>query len=696
MIRTLRAAALAAALALPAAGAPAGISEAWYLARGRANMRIGNYAAAVEAYRKALAEDPRSREASRGVPLALLQNGDTDLAVAEIDRHLARFPDDAELAFRQAGLLQWSRYAYRSRDAIRCLRMGLAVRDDPARRRELARLLARDRATVGEALAEYDRLLAAAPADPALRAERLKLLLWDPARRDAAVEELRRRRREAPADADAARTLARLLAADPRTAAEAVALHDELLARRPDDPELALGRARALSRAGRRAEARDAYARALALRPGAEARLERAELLAADPATRDEARAEFQAVLRAEPRSRRARLGLARVLGARKETSHDAIAAYETVLAAAPRDAEAHRGLARAYAWTGDADRALAHGDLAGRYGPPRPEVAALERDLRRGREPAAGAGGRALSQAGGAFALGSAGAFATGRGEPTPFTSSAVEAGVASHRGPDGARAEGAQVRITGQWRPRPAVRLDVAGGWDGARLGGQGLQGLARIEGALGAATVSASAWRAPRLDSFRAYAGETVDGTRVGAASETAAGLRVAFAGQDVRGELSARAGTVAGLGFRSTLTAGVSARADRLLARPGGFELWAGAAGETVHHARDLSGDGAAADPAAPRLFSPPLHATASPRLTLSRDDGLAGRFLVDAGPAVQLTTGANRAVRAGGDVRAAVLRRVGGRLQLSAEARYGRLASVHAAFSAAVGAELLFP
>ncbi|ACL65273.1 Tetratricopeptide TPR_2 repeat protein [Anaeromyxobacter dehalogenans 2CP-1] len=695
MIRALLAAALAAAIALPAAARPAGISEAWYLARGRANLRIGNCAAAVEAYRKALAENPRSREASRGVALALLQNGDTDLAVAELDRHLARFPDDAELAFRQAGLLQWSRYAYRSKDAVRYLRMGLAVRDDPARRRELARLLARERATLGEALAEYDRLLAAAPDDRALRDERLRLLLWDPARREAAVEELRRRRREGPGDAAATRTLAGLLAADARTAGEAVGLYDELLARRPEDAELALGRARALAKAGRRAEARDAYARAIALRPSAEARLERAELLAADPATRDEARAEYQAVLRAEPRSRRARLGLARVLGARKETSGEAIAAYETVLASAPQDAEAHRGLAQAYAWNGDPDRALAHGDLAGRYGPVRPELAALERDLRRGREPAAGGLARALAQTGGDFAISSAGAFATGRTDPTPFTTGAVEAGAAAHRGPDGARAEGAQVRVTGRWRPDPAWRLDAAGGWDGARRAGQGFQGALGVEGSLGTATLAATVSRAPRLDSFRAYAGELVDGRVVGAASETAAAVRVALAGRDLRGELSARAGTVSGAGLRSTFLAGAAARADRVLARPGGFELSAGGAVEAVHHARDLSGDGPVADPAAPRLFSPPLHATASPRLTLARGDGLAGRLVLDAGPAVQLTTGPRGAVRAGGDARAAVFRRLG-RIQLSAEARYGRLASVHTAFSGAVGAELLFP
>ncbi|HEY6099768.1 MAG TPA: tetratricopeptide repeat protein, partial [Anaeromyxobacter sp.] len=200
-------AALASAALAAATPASAGMAESWYLARGRANMDIGNYASAIEAYESALRQNPRSREASRALGIARERNGETDRAVAEFDRHLAAFPDDADVAFRQARILQWSRYAYRSGDAIRYLRMGLAARDDPARRRELARLLGRERATAGEALAEYDRLLAKEPRDPSLREERLKLLLWDPRRRDDAIRELEARVRERPDDDRAQRDL---------------------------------------------------------------------------------------------------------------------------------------------------------------------------------------------------------------------------------------------------------------------------------------------------------------------------------------------------------------------------------------------------------------------------------------------------------------------------------------------------------
>ena len=57
MIRVAAAAALVAA-ALLASRASAGVAESWYLGRARANARIGNHAAAIEAFRKALAEDP--------------------------------------------------------------------------------------------------------------------------------------------------------------------------------------------------------------------------------------------------------------------------------------------------------------------------------------------------------------------------------------------------------------------------------------------------------------------------------------------------------------------------------------------------------------------------------------------------------------------------------------------------------------
>ena len=687
----LRAALLGVLLAA-ADAASAGVAESWYLSRGRANMKIANYGAAIEAYERALEANPRSREASRSLAVARLRNGETDRAVAALDRHLARFPDDAELAFEQARILQWSRYAYRSGDAVRYLRMGLAARDDPARRRELARLLGRDRATLDEALAQYDRLLAASPKDEALREERLRLLLWDRRHRGAALRELEARERERPDDERVARELARLVLEDRGRADEAAARHERLLARHPDDPALRLGHARALARAGRRAEAREAYDRAVGLAPALETRLERAELLAADPATRDAARAEYEAILRTSPGSRRARVGLARVLGARQETSPAAIAQYEAVLRQAPRDAEAHRGLARAYAWTGDPDRALAHGALAERYGPPAADVVEVERSLRRGREPALGGGARLLEQPGDAFGLSAIAAFVAGRAEPTPFTSSAVEGGVATYRR-DGATAQGPFLDLRGEWRPSPGRRLLLGAGFDAARLEGHGLSGGIGWERRSEARGVEVALSRAPRRDSFRALAGEVIDGRPIGAASEDAAAVRVAAAGERLRLALSARAGAVSGAGMPTVFLAGLAARADREVLRLGRWAVTAGAAAEATHHARDLSG--ADGDPAAPRLFSPPLFASASPRVGLARDARPSGRLEADAGPAVQVTTGRDAGVRFGGDVRLSASQRLGEHVQVDVGGRAERIAEVHERFELSARAALLF-
>ncbi len=692
MIRTVGAALLAAAVGV-AAPARGGVAEEWYLSRGRANMRIGNYAAAIEAFRKALDEDPRNREASRSLGVACARNGETDRAVAEFDRHLSRFSDDAEIAFEQARILQWSRYAYRSGDAIRYLRMGLAAKDDPARRRDLARLLARDRATLAQALAEYDRLLARTPEDPDLRAERLRLLLWDPRRREEAIRELERREAERPGDEKVQRDLARLEADDPVRAHRAVSRLDALLGRHPDDPDLLLGRARALARDGRREEARAAYARALAARPSTDVRLEYAGLLARDPATREEARAEYEEVLRSAPRNRRARLALARVLMARRETSGAAVAQYREVLQESPSDAEAHRGLARAYAWNGDADRALAHGALSERYGPATPDVERIERSLRRGREPALGFGARVLDQSGGAFSLSSTAELASGSAEPTPFTSTTVEAGVASYRG-DAGQSDGPFFGALGEWRPSPGHRLRAALSLDGARLPGERISGEVRWEREDGGRTLSLGLARAPRRDSFRAYAGEVVSGQRVGAASDEVAAVRAVWAADRNRLELSGRAGLVSGAGMPDVFTAGAAARADRALLRNGAWTLSLGGAIEATHHGRDLSGlpDG---DPTAPRIFSPPLFASVSPRVSILRDAGLAGRIEVDAGPAVQVTTGRSAAARAGGDVRASIVQRIGDRVRLGATVRAERIADVYTRAEASLGAALLF-
>ncbi|HEY6101157.1 MAG TPA: tetratricopeptide repeat protein, partial [Anaeromyxobacter sp.] len=414
-----------------------------------------------------------------------------------------------------------------------------------------------------------------------------------------------------------------------------------------------------------------------------EARLEHADLLAADPATRDAARAEYEAVLGASPRSRRARIGLARVLMSRKETSPAAVVQYQEVLRESPRDPEAHRGLARAYAWNGDADRALAHDDLADRFARPGAPSVARDLALRRGREPALGGGARFLAQPGGPFAVWSAAALVSASADPTPFTSSSVEGGLGSHRG-DGVHAEGTLLGASAEWRPEPGERLRAGFTWDGARPSGQQAGGELRWEQDREGRSISVAASRTPRRDSFRALAGEIVSGERVGAASDNVGEVRFAIEDGRDRLELSARAGAVTGEGFRAVFTVGTSARADREIHRSGAWQVRLGASAGATHHARDLSGL-SGGDPLAPRLFSPPAFLTASPRVEIVREIGPASRIALDAGPALQLTAGPGGGVRAGGDFRVSVARRFGNWLRLGLQERGERIADVYQRF-----------
>jgi tetratricopeptide (TPR) repeat protein len=686
--RLARVALVAASLA-GAPAAHASVAESWYLARGQANLGIANYAAAIEAFEAALRENPASREASRGLALAYERNGETDRAVAQRDRHLARFPDDADVAFEQARVLQWSRYAYRSRDAVRYLRLGLARRDDPARRAELARLLARDRATLDDALAEYRRLLGARPDDAALRREYVRLLLWDPSHRAEATRELERWTADHPGDDAAARDLARLLATDPRRAGEAASRFEALLARQPRDPDLLLGRARALAAAGRRAEAAAAYDRALAARPSLEVRLERADLLAADPGTRDRARAEYEAVLREAPRSRRARVGLGRILAARKETSRAAIAQYQAVLADSPGDPEAHAALARAYAWNGDADEALAHGDAA--RGSGGGEVDALRRSLRAGREPSAGAALRLVLQPDGPYALHEAALLASGSADPTPFTSSAVEAGWARASG-GGVETSGAVLLARGEVRPRPGVRVSGQLGWDGLRLAAA-LTGGVRLDLGEPADGLSVVAERTARSDSFRARAGERVGEAIAGAASENAIEVRLARPLGPLQATASLRAGAITAGASRPDAFGTVRAGATLPLALGGGWTVTPGAEVLAATAARDESGLGPAPDPLSPRVFTPPLFASAAARVAVAREDPR-GRLDAELAPAVQLVGGAGGSVRGGGMARAAYTGRFGW-LRLQAEVRAEQIADVYRRVAGGLAAAALF-
>jgi tetratricopeptide (TPR) repeat protein len=717
MLTAPRALLVAVALAAVPLAASAGVSEQWYLLRGRSNMKIKNYRAAIEAFQKACELDPASREASRSLVLAYERNGETDRAIAQLDSYLARFGDDPEMAFKQARWLGWSRYAYRRGDAIRYYRMGLRSQDDASRRRELARLLARDKATLDEALGEYRTLLAAAADDGALRAEYHELLLWDPRHRPEAITELTRDADAHPEDGARALAVARLLADEPGREGEAAERYRGALARR-DDARVELELARVLARAHRRAEALVAYGRAVELRPrDVGVRLERARVLAGERARRPEALAEYRRVLEARPKdlglrleyarllaadesgreaalgevarlareapdSREVRLTYARLLGARRDTSEAAIAQYEREAEVRPESTEAHAGLARAYAWNGDADRALWHADRALAREPAQPEVSRLRADLGRGREPWLGGVARALSsQSGGKDLLGVQGGLRASR-ELTPFARGTLEGGAESFAGEDRS-ADGARFALEVEGRPSTEARLEAALAYDGVRGGAAALTGRLGYTHGTPEERLGLFAERRARLDSFTAFAGDASG--RLGLASENVVGATVAFLAGALRIELRPEAGAVTHAVSPANGYLGGTATVALPLAAGGAWRLAAALESRGAHYAEDRSATSGDARPS-DGYFSPSLFLSETARAVLVGEAPLRWRFELALGPALQLVEGApGDGVHAGGDARVALWWRAGDRVWWSVSASGERVGTSYTRF-----------
>lgn len=170
-------------LALYSAAAPAAVCavdfvESWYLSRGRANMEIENYKAAIEAFEKVVEHNPTHREALRSLGLAYERQGLKDKSIETFDRYLAQYDDDPEIAFKQAQALEWSRYAYREKDRLKYYRMGLKRKDDVAMRLKYASHLAARKETAQEAIAQYDKVLAAQPRNAQAHQGLAKAYAW--------------------------------------------------------------------------------------------------------------------------------------------------------------------------------------------------------------------------------------------------------------------------------------------------------------------------------------------------------------------------------------------------------------------------------------------------------------------------------------------------------------------------------------
>lgn len=671
---------------------PASGTEWWYVLRARANMKIGNYGAAIESYEKAAELNPDNREALKQLGVAYEKQGLTTRAIEAYDRYLARFDDDPDVAFKQADILGWERYAYRRDDAIRYYRMGLARREDLDRRHKLARLLAMDRGQLAPALAEYRKLLAARPGDAKWRAEYRELLLWDPKHLDEAIAEYRRYEKERPGDFEVERRLAELLARKDPKSDEAARRYAALVARRPEDPKLRLVYAELLGADPRkRAQAIEAYREAVDRNPRYEVRETYADLLSSDAARRPEAVLQYRVLLREKPRDVGVRLKLARLLAAKRGDTRAAIGEYETVVAQDPDNAEAHDGLAQAYAWLGDRDRALHHSNLALRYGAEARRSARLRGDLLEGRERRVGPIARGLLQEGGSKTeLRGVGVGVRGRGDVTPFLTLGGEVGFEDYfRSGSGDQSGNNQAagyfEIDGEYRVTPERRVELGIGYHSLTGSGRDVLGRAAF-----ASEGERFDWRVGferklRYDSFAALAGESVGGLAIGAARENRFYGRIERTGERLVGGVEPYAGWVGSRGSDENPFVGLRGDVRGKLGELGIVEFWPFYRVNVVHYENDAFGvDPLAAKPEAGGYFSPQFFAEQVPGLRLEGHWGRSHEAVLEGGPAAQFVDESNGSMRfeLGGQARLAYVLHLSEALVWSFDTSFTRVGDVY--------------
>ena len=378
------------------------LKESWYMDRGKANMEIKNFKAAIEAFEKLIEINPDNREAMRLLGLAYEKQGLTDKAIMHYDRYLNRFPDDAEIAFKQARYLEASRYAYRRKDVIKYYRMGLKVQENQENRHRLAKLLAADKINLDEAVQQYRILLKKDPGNPTIREEYRKLLLRDDRYLSEAIQEYEKAVKAQPESFELNHQLAGLYYKDDRFTQKAIEQYQKLTADRPHDVSLRREYAKALAKSDRHfEEANKQFLMVLKQKDDFETNRDYADHLAKRETTHDEALDRYEQLVKKYPNNIDVRMKYAKLLSARFERIDLAIEQYEAVLEMDPKNSSAHQELARVYAWKGDNDQAIYHSKLALKYNSQDTIASSLKADLMKGREPRIFAGLTYLDQSG-------------------------------------------------------------------------------------------------------------------------------------------------------------------------------------------------------------------------------------------------------------------------------------------------------
>ncbi len=328
------------------------LKESWYMDRGKANMEIKNYKAAIEAFEKLIELNPDNREAMRLLGLAYELQGLTDKAIMHYDRYLNRFPDDAEIAFKQARYLEGSRYAYRKKDVIKYYRMGLKVQDNHENRHRLAKLLAANKNTLDEAVKEYRILLKKDPRNPAIREEYRKLLLWDNRYLSEAIQEYENAVKAQPEKFEINHQLARLYYKDDRFTQKAIEQYQKLITKRPRNESLRREYAKSLAKSDRHIDqAVKEYKILLKKDPRNPAiRAEYRKLLLRDDRYLSEAIQEYEKAVKVQPEKFEVNHQLAKLYYKDDRLTQKAIEQYQKLITKRPRNVNLRREYAKALA----------------------------------------------------------------------------------------------------------------------------------------------------------------------------------------------------------------------------------------------------------------------------------------------------------------------------------------------------------
>jgi tetratricopeptide (TPR) repeat protein len=621
-----------------------GFTEGWYMMRGRANMKIGNHKAAIEAFEKVTEQNPDNREAMRTLGLAYALEGSTDKAIQQFDRYLSRFSDDPEIAFKQADYLSWSRYAFRRNDALKYLKMGLAQKEDDNMQRKLARILGQDRKDLEEALAEYRKLLSRSPNDDALRGEYRKLLIWDKKFREEAIEEFTVFAAGHPNDFEANYQLAKLLAQESGTRSEATKIYSKLAIQRPRDGKIRLEYARLLSGlSDREDDAVKEYDATLQGSNDLGVRIERADLLAKRPKTRLRALVAYKEILTKSPNNNSVRKKYAQLLLSEQADTPEGARQFELVLAQQPDDVEAHRGAAKAYARLGKNDRALDHAMRAdaGEASEPR-DISALKGQLGRGRERRVGMRLEGLSQPGTDYALSGIAGSVIGRTDLGPYVTAQLEIGDESYHDSSNSD-QGTFINIHGQYRISETGRLNVAWGQHALGLGDNKEVYEIRVAWRIETYDLEPGVKREIRRDSLISIAGRKINGEQFGAARAEVGFVKISTRISDYKVQVTPTIGHISALSSEDNPYYGISSKVERDLWKSGEWTLGGLYTMNLEHYEKDHSGlSPSSAEPLPGGYSSPELLLYQAPQATLQCQLTESMAWSLAVGPSLQYT------------------------------------------------------